>query len=53
MRERNRQIYVIDINPNPDINTDSGYIRQAQNYGYEYKNVIKKIVDIALRKYAN
>jgi D-alanine-D-alanine ligase len=50
MREKNRQIYVIDINPNPDINIDSGYIRQAQNYGYEYKDVIKKIVDIALNE---
>jgi D-alanine-D-alanine ligase len=50
MREGNDQIYVIDINPNPDINTDSGYIHQAQHKGYKYEDIIEKIVDLALLK---
>jgi D-alanine-D-alanine ligase len=50
MRETEEQIYVIDINPNPDINADSGYIHQAQHRGYKYQEIIEKIVSLALLK---
>ena len=40
-------IYVIDINPNPCISCDSGFIRQAEEAGYSYKEIIVKILEEA------
>lgn len=40
--------YILDVNPNPDINIDSGLIRQAYNRGYSYSQIIGKILSFAL-----
>jgi D-alanine-D-alanine ligase len=45
LRERDGELFVLDVNPNPDINEDSGFIRQALQKGYGYKAVIEKIID--------
>lgn len=50
MREENSRIYVIDANPNPDINTDSGFMKQAATRGYNFSFVVDKIVKLALPK---
>lgn len=42
-REKNGKFYLLDINPNPDINFDSGFIRQAKAAGFSYQDIIKKI----------
>ena len=34
MREDRESLYIIDVNPNPDINQDSGFMRQAYARGY-------------------
>ncbi len=47
MREKDGEFFVLDVNPNPDINQDSGFIRQAFHSGYSYNEIIKKIVDCA------
>jgi D-alanine-D-alanine ligase len=48
MREKAGRIYVLDVNPNPDISPDSGFICQAQHKGYSYSQVIEKILHAAL-----
>jgi D-alanine-D-alanine ligase len=52
MREKDSNIYVLDINPNPDINKDSGFARQAANKGYSYEGLIEKIIFLALKRRA-
>lgn len=44
LREKNGEFFVLDINPNPDINIDSGFMKQAYRKGYTYEKVIEKII---------
>ena len=44
LREKNGELYVLDINPNPDISPDSGLIRQAASRGMDYTEVISRIL---------
>lgn len=48
MREKGGRVFVIDVNPNPDINVDSGLIRQAYHKGYSYAEVLEKIIQAAI-----
>ncbi|MBF0252789.1 MAG: ATP-grasp domain-containing protein [Candidatus Omnitrophica bacterium] len=49
VREKNGTLYVLDVNPNPDINEDSGFMRQAYSRGYQYHEVIKMIIKNAIQ----
>lgn len=42
------RLYVIEVNPNPDISPDSGAVRQARAAGMTYTQFIEKIVLLAL-----
>lgn len=44
LRERDGKIYILDVNPNPDISIDSGFIKMAKAGGLSFDDVIKKIV---------
>jgi D-alanine-D-alanine ligase len=44
------QLYVIEVNPNPDISPGSGAVRQAEAAGLSYNQFIKKIVELVLEK---
>lgn len=46
-REKNGKLCVIDVNPNPDISEDGGFMRQAFRKGYTYDSVIEKIIELA------
>jgi len=47
-RVRGKDIYVLEVNPNPCINPDgAGFIRSAKTAGYEYADIINKIVEVA------
>lgn len=48
LREKEGRLFVLDVNPNPDINRDSGFMRQAYEKGYSYEEVIEKILNLAL-----
>ncbi|MEW6535607.1 MAG: ATP-grasp domain-containing protein [Candidatus Auribacterota bacterium] len=43
-REKNGNLYVIDVNPNPDINEDAGFSNHARSAGYTYQDMIELIV---------
>ncbi len=43
--------YVLEVNPNPCINPDgTGFIRSAKELGYDYRELIKRIVNSAMKR---
>jgi D-alanine-D-alanine ligase len=48
--DKEGQINVIEVNPNPDISPDSGAVRQAEAAGMTYTKFIEKIVQLSLEK---
>ncbi|MDD4957474.1 MAG: D-alanine--D-alanine ligase [Candidatus Omnitrophica bacterium] len=48
LRERDGKLYVLDVNPNPDINTDSGFARQGYSKGLKYEDIIEGILGAGL-----
>ncbi|MFA7677752.1 MAG: ATP-grasp domain-containing protein, partial [Candidatus Omnitrophota bacterium] len=47
MREKEGKFFVLDVNPNPDVSADSGFAKQAYQKGYDYQEMIVKIVQLA------
>ncbi|MCK9614810.1 MAG: ATP-grasp domain-containing protein [Candidatus Omnitrophica bacterium] len=47
LRQKAGNLFIMDINPNPDINTDSGYMKLAYNRGYTYEEIIDRIVQLS------
>lgn len=45
--------YVIDVNPNPCISPDSGFVRSAKAAGMDYKELIKAILTNCQERYHN
>jgi len=48
--DKEGQINVIEVNPNPDISPDSGAVRQAEAAGMTYTRFIEKIVQLSVEK---
>ncbi|MCX6138760.1 MAG: ATP-grasp domain-containing protein [Ignavibacteriales bacterium] len=44
--------YVIEVNPNPDISTDSGFIRSSRTHGFSFNEIIGTITGYALERCA-
>jgi D-alanine-D-alanine ligase len=44
------KLYVIEVNPNPDISPDTGAATQAKAAGMTYTRFVEKIVELALEK---
>ncbi len=42
--------YVIEVNPNPDISPDSGFVRAANSAGISYNQLLKTITSFALER---
>ncbi|MFA3782521.1 ATP-grasp domain-containing protein [Melioribacteraceae bacterium 4301-Me] len=42
--------YVIEVNPNPDISPDSGFVRSAATAGYSYDKLLYTIIMLALKR---
>ncbi len=47
-RERDGELFILEVNPNPDINTDSGFARQSAAAGYGYIEMVAKLVELAV-----
>lgn len=53
LREKGGRFYVLDVNPNPDINMDSGFVRQSRIRGYSYAELLERIIDLAVEERAD
>lgn len=49
-RERDGRLFILEVNPNPDINTDSGFARQCLAAGYGYVEMVARLVGLALER---
>jgi D-alanine-D-alanine ligase len=45
---RENKLYVLEVNPNPDITEGAGFMRSAQHAGMTYAKALKRIVKYAL-----
>ncbi len=51
---KDNKLFVLEVNPNPDLQEDAGFMRSASHAGYSYDAVLKMIVDFAYqRKFKN
>ncbi len=48
LREKERELYVLDVNPNPDITPEGGFMRQGCSGGASYGQIINSIVKYAV-----
>lgn len=44
---KDKKLYVLEVNPNPDLTEGAGFMRSAHAGGYTYRKALKKIVDLA------
>ncbi len=49
---QNNKPYVLEVNPNPDISNDSGFIRSTKTHGLSFNETIQKIVEYAADRYS-
>jgi len=50
LRLRDDQPYVVDVNPNPDINSESVVTMSAQSAGLTYTDLIARLADLAAER---
>lgn len=48
--DKNNVPFVIEVNPNPDISVDSGFVRAASAAGIDYSSLLCSIADFALTR---
>ncbi len=51
--DKNSKLYILEVNPNPDISADAGFARSARTAGYTFEEMIKKIVELAIERILN
>ena len=44
---KENKLYVLEVNPNPDLTEDAGFMRSMKHAGYSYRRALKTIVDLA------
>ncbi len=50
LSKEDNKLYVLEVNPNPDLTEGAGFMRSAKHAGYSYKKTLKMIVDFAYEK---
>lgn len=53
LSKKDNKLYVLEINPNPDLQEDAGFMRSANQAGYSYEQTLKMIVDFAYQRKIN
>ena len=47
---KDNKLYVLEVNPNPDLTEGAGFMRSAGAAGYSYVNALKKIIMFAYKR---
>lgn len=47
---RDNKLYVLEVNPNPDLTESAGFMRSAEAAGYNYVKTLKKIIGFARKR---
>ncbi len=50
LSKEDNKLYVLEVNPNPDLQEGAGFMRSAKHAGYSYKKTLKMIVDFAYER---
>jgi D-alanine-D-alanine ligase len=50
LRQKDGELYVLDVNPNPGLAMDSGFATAARMAGYDYPHMLNQIVQWAWRR---
>jgi len=50
---KDNKLYVLEVNPNPDITEGAGFMRSAEHAGMTYGQALKRIVKYALSRNSN
>ena len=45
------EVYVLEVTPDPDLSSDAGLTRMAQARGWQYGELIMRVVEEALQRY--
>ena len=46
-------VYVLEVNPNPDVSEGVAFMRSAETAGYSYEEMLVKLVELALQRSPN
>jgi D-alanine-D-alanine ligase len=47
---KDNKLYVLEVNPNPDLTESAGFMRSAEAAGYTYVRTLKKIISFAIER---
>jgi D-alanine-D-alanine ligase len=50
LSKEDNKLYVLEVNPNPDLQEGAGFMRSAKHAGITYKKALKMIVDLAVKR---
>ena len=50
---KDNELFILEVNPNPDLTEDAGFMRSARHAGYTYKKALKTIVELAMKRKQN
>ena len=52
LRPSDSALFVLEVNPNPDLNDDAGFLRAARVTGRTYESTVREILERALERHA-
>lgn len=47
---KDKKLYVLEVNPNPDLTEDAGFMRSMKHAGYSYRRALKTILELAVER---